>query len=103
MSRYAYLTCPETKRMICLGSAVFGGGDRVLRFSATREGENWSNEILSRALWKFIAESVGHSLVVRFDYELDDADGPYTLIGGDSRDDISFSRYLDESSHSPTE
>jgi hypothetical protein len=98
MSIYAYLTCTEARELIFLGKAVWtttaDGEKRVSYFHRGPEEAPPSsrNELLSRAVWKFLAVNTGKELKVLLEDEL--PDGEYVCIGGDSREDISFEDYL---------
>lgn len=95
MSQYAFLTCPESGLMIWLGKAVFREGAKEVEFfQIQRESDprNTERELLTRAVWKFLADHVGKELRVKFDWEMDSADefGSYREIG----EDIPFEDYL---------
>ncbi|WP_093261599.1 hypothetical protein [Saccharopolyspora shandongensis] len=43
----------------------------------------------NESLWKFLADHIGHPLIIRFDYEdgMAEAEEDYTEIGGEAADD----------------
>lgn len=99
MSRYAYLVCDNTKTRLWLGKAVFHLDGSINHFAAgPAEGpRNSLQDERTRALWKFIADSAGHSLkVVLEGGEEYPSMLSYREIGGSTDEDIPFGRYLED-------
>lgn len=96
MSRYAYIACQHCAKTIWLGKAIFNGPQPVMfQVGAASEGPNSENVLLTRAIWKFLADHAGHALIVSVEgddhYE---AIGEYEEIGGDEVTSISLEEYV---------
>ena len=101
MSVFGYLICHEKKKMLRLGSVIRetlpDGTKRILAYHLRSESDLQNSERpeLNKALWKFLAETQGCSLIAKTDYEMTDDEFDFTSIGGDvPPKDISFEDYL---------
>lgn len=65
----AYLICPETKKLICLGKPIRSKDHRVVYYSQRPDRHNQEIPLLNRVLWKFLAEHAHKELRVVFDGE----------------------------------
>lgn len=94
MSISAHLVCPARNLSIGLGKPLRDSQKRVLSFADANEGEH---SPLTRALWKFLADTSGEDLMVKFSDEEDfETVAGYCEIGGWEEDgDIPFEKYLD--------
>ncbi|MGC4746901.1 hypothetical protein ACLQ28_14730 [Micromonospora sp. DT201] len=90
----SYLVCPSRKLIIGLGKRLRDPNGAVTGFSI---GNHLTSEDpqLTQAMWKFLADTAGEEVVVKFsdDEEFEEIAG-YQEIGGDEYDDISFEDYL---------
>jgi hypothetical protein len=90
----SYLVCPSRKLMIGLGKRLRDQSGTVTGFSI---GAHPTSEDPHRtqALWRFLADTAGSELVVRFsdDEEFEEV-ACCREIGGDEYDDITFDDYL---------
>ena len=83
MSIYGYLVCRNRKLMLALGKRLRDPDGKVIGFSI---GDHRSSEDVERthALWRFLADTAGEELVVRFDYDDEFEEiATYCEIGGD--------------------
>ncbi|MGV9210849.1 hypothetical protein ACTFTM_03200 [Micromonospora sp. RB23] len=94
MSISSYLVCPSRKVIIGLGKRLRDESGAVTGFSI---GSHLTSEDpqLTQVIWKFLAETAGAQLVVKFsdDPEFEEIAG-YREIGGDEYDDVTFEDYL---------
>jgi hypothetical protein len=98
MSRYAWLACPERRLMIWLGKIIFDDGDSVhhYRIGDLPEPPNSANDLLNRALWRFLADTAGRTLCVITETHPEyERLGEYREIGGREIGDIPVADYLD--------
>jgi len=98
VSIYAYLVCPSRKLMLGLGKPLREPDGKIRQFAAGSESapSNSEQSDLTKALWKFLADTTGEALYVKFDYgeEFETIAG-YPEIGGDAEDgNIPFEDYL---------
>ncbi|MBF6278312.1 MULTISPECIES: hypothetical protein [Nocardia] len=97
MAEYAYLVCRANETMFALGKAVKkpnGDVDYFHRVDPTVPS-NSGNTLLSKALWKFVAEYGPRGLVVVSEYDDDfEAIAEYREVGGDEIGDISLEQYV---------
>jgi hypothetical protein len=101
MSAFAYLLCPEKKMMLGFGKplreALPDGTIHTFAYHIGPETEPKNSERidLTKALWKFLAETRGCALIVKTEYEMTDEENAFVEIGGDvPPKDISFEDYL---------
>ncbi|GAA0897001.1 hypothetical protein GCM10009557_71380 [Virgisporangium ochraceum] len=94
MSISSYVVCPSRKLILALGKRLSDPNGTVIGFSI---GEHFTADDpeRTRALLKFLADTAGETLVVKFsdDPEFEHIAG-YREIGGDTYDDIPFDEYL---------
>jgi hypothetical protein len=97
MAEYAFLISRPNKVMLFLGKAVKKPGGEVDYFSAEdgHGGCNSRNNLLTQALWKFIADFgfSGIEIVREFDPDFESI-SRYREIGGDTIDDVSLEQYV---------
>lgn len=101
MSEYAYLLCLDDRTYIWLGKAVKNDG-QIVFFAVGDEEPNWRQPGLSRSVWKFMADHVGHHLEVvrefseQYDKMVadDPPEGEYVEIGDSSNTGPTFDEYL---------
>ncbi|HYU14560.1 MAG TPA: hypothetical protein VEL05_00745 [Candidatus Acidoferrum sp.] len=96
MSRYGYIACHDCKIDIWLGKALFANG-RPVAFHVGQETDppNSRNELLTRALWKFLAEHAGHHVSILVEGTPGfEALADYGEIGGDVEGDVSLADYV---------
>jgi hypothetical protein len=97
MSIYAELVSHQQKRTLFLGRVVRDSG-KVNWFSSGPEyyPPNSEQPELTKALWKFLTDTAGETLVVKTEGDPGyDATAEYQEVGGDPEDgDISFDEYL---------
>ncbi len=102
MSIYASLVCVDCKVQLWLGKAIFQH-DSTEQPTYFQRGNtdngvplNSENLVLSKALWKMLADHARHSLKVIVEGDPDyPATGDYAEIGGDEFKDIAFEKYLE--------
>jgi len=96
MSIYGQLDCKDCKQSIFLGKAI--RDDRgALRYFVVGTASTDEYRTLSRAVFKFFAEHVGHDIAVLYDYQWEDLYGDeenWLQIGDDDVNGISFDKYL---------
>ncbi len=98
MAEYAYLISRPSKTMLALGKAVKTADGKIDYFSLENgdSGRNSDNTVLTKALWKFLAEYGSHGIEVVSDYHPDfETIAQYREIGGDTLDDISLEQYIE--------
>jgi hypothetical protein len=86
MSQYSYIVCRDCQEAIWLGKVVRDKDGRISYFHAGSDGSlpNSKNEVLTRALWKFLAGHAGHQILVTTEGDpFYDCIGDYREIGGD--------------------
>lgn len=96
MSRYGYLTCHDCEVVVWLGKALFSG-DHVVAFRVGSEDAlpNSRNDLLTRVLWKFLAEHAGHHIGTLVEGNPDfDKVAEYREIGGDMENDVPLEEYV---------
>jgi hypothetical protein len=96
MSIASYLVCPSRGVMLGLGKRL-RDSERVIGFSV---GDHLTSEDAERtaALWRFLADTAGEELVVKFSVDEEfETIAEYREIGGDRVDDIPFEVYLRDS------
>ncbi|MFI5926420.1 hypothetical protein ACIA3K_10560 [Micromonospora sp. NPDC051543] len=93
MSVSSYLVCPSRQLMIGLGKRLRDESGAVTGFSI---GNHLTSEDpqLTQVIWKFLAETAGAELVVKFsdDEDFEEIAG-YREIGGDEYGDITIEDY----------
>jgi hypothetical protein len=102
VSEYGYLLCVDCRIYIWLGKAVKDDDDRIGYFKIGTGDPNWRQPGLARAVWKFLADHVGHRLesVREFSKRYDEMvvddppEGPYVEIGDWSTTGPTFEEYL---------
>lgn len=98
MSIYAYLVCPSRKLTLGLGKPLRGPDGTIIRFAAGSETTppNSEQPDLTKALWKFLADTTGEALYVKFDYDEEfETIAGYPRVGGAAEDgDVPFEDYL---------
>jgi hypothetical protein len=97
MSISAYLVCHPRRLMLNLGKPLRRPDDTVTAFDqGFLQGAERAQ--LDRALWKFLADTAGDTLVVAYDGDDDfETIAGYREIGGDAEDgDIPLADYLGE-------
>ncbi|MEV4385477.1 hypothetical protein AB0J68_07065 [Micromonospora sp. NPDC049580] len=94
MSISSYLVCPSRKLMIGLGKRLRDQSGTVSGFSIG-DHLTYEDPQLTQALWKFLADTAGSELVVKFsdDEEFEEI-ASYREIGGDEYDGIRIEDYL---------
>lgn len=94
MSIASYLVCPSRKWILGLGKRLTDANRTVIGFSIFDHFTHEDPEH-TQALLKFLADTAGETLVVKFsdDPEFEEIAG-YCEIGGDSYNDIPFDDYL---------
>jgi len=94
---FGVLVCEACRLTLTLGDAIRRPSGEVIAFDGALE-KPVDGELpeLTRALWKFLADHVGHRLRVasNWDDDFEELAG-YVEIGGDELDDIPFEEYLD--------
>lgn len=97
MSDAGYLTCPPCQVILPLGKPVLGTSGGIDRFHLAGQGfdANSANPLLTKALWKFLAEHAGHPMRVKFSYEPDfETVAGFQEIGGDQDTDVPLETYV---------
>lgn len=94
----AYLVCPSRKLTLGMGKPLREPDGTIRQFASGNETfpPNSEQPDLTKALWKFLADTAGEALYIKFDYgeEFETIAG-YPEIGGDAEDDnIPFEDYL---------
>jgi hypothetical protein len=103
LSESGYLVCNDCRVYIWLGKAVKDEDSRVVYFKVGAAEPNWQQPGLTRAVWKFLADHVGHHLESAREYSdrydemvVDDPpDGSYVEIGDLSTNGPTFEKYLE--------
>ncbi|KZM68545.1 hypothetical protein [Nocardia terpenica] len=98
MAEYAYLISRSSKTLLALGKAVKKADGKVNYFSREdgKGGRNSENALLTKALWKFIAEHGYDGVEVVSDDDPDfETIAQYRQTGGDTMDDITLEQYLE--------
>lgn len=94
MSVSSYLVCPSRQLMIGLGKRLREQSGTVIGFSI---GNHLTSEDpqLTQALWRFLADTAGSELVVKFsdDEDFEEIAG-YREVGGDEYGDITIEDYV---------
>ncbi|MEV1108099.1 hypothetical protein AB0I95_05560 [Micromonospora sp. NPDC049751] len=94
MSVSSYLVCPSRQLMIGLGKRLREPSGTVIGYSI---GNHLTSEDpqLTQALWKFLADTAGSRLVVKFsdDEDFEEIAG-YRELGGDEHGDITIEDYV---------
>ena len=99
MSVYGYLVCAECRHFLWLGKAIRPDGQKVDYFhlGPASDPPNSQQQLLTRALWRFLADHCGHQLRPLLEWDLDPfiAEGDvYIEIGGDRTSDTSLEDYV---------
>ncbi|WP_280267946.1 hypothetical protein [Nocardia wallacei] len=97
MAEYAFLVCNADKTMLALGKAVKAPNGEISYFArgTAQAAANSQNPLLTKALWKFLAEHGHQHLTIVTDYDDDfETIAAYREIGGDEIDDISLDDYV---------
>jgi hypothetical protein len=99
MSQYGVLICSDKKQKFMLGTAVLkvlpDGELKALAFHEGGPAQPLNSEqlVLNKALWKFLADTQGHNLVVKLEHQLNDEEHDYAVIGQEIPPDISYEEY----------
>lgn len=96
MSQYGYLVCHECRDILFLGKFVRPADKpNYFHIGGPNESRNSEKPERTRAVWKFLADHVGHTIAVvtSFDDNFEDV-AQYRAIGGDTIDDITLEDYL---------
>ena len=104
MSRYAYLICPECRRILCLGKAIWAipnhqrASPTHFHIGDSNQPPNWHRRELNQTVWKFLADHAGREIRVIMSKDLDELEDleKYAEIGGDTLSDLSVAEYLAE-------
>jgi hypothetical protein len=102
MSQYAVLLCPDKKKKFMLGTAILDvRPDKTLHvqvFYNPNEDKLLNSEqlTLNKALWKFLAETYNHALIVKLEYQLTNEEHEYSVIGQEIPPDISYEEFIGE-------
>ena len=98
MARYGNLLCPAKRMKFFLGKVLrhedlvpfyFWHGD------SGQNNSNFNNRELNMALWKFLADTMGHELIVKYDDDMTEEELEYFDIGGEQVGrGVPFSEYL---------
>lgn len=93
LSMSAYLVCEAREMKLGLGKPLRGPSGKVIDFADR-------NEMSTRALWKFVADTAGETIIVTFDSDSDfEIFSGYPEIGGWPEDGgIPFEEYLRDQS-----
>lgn len=76
----AYLTCPETKKLVWLGKPIRPGANAdVAYYSQRSDRGNHEDQLLNKVLWKFLAEHARKEIRVLFSGEF--VDDEYEHMG----------------------
>jgi len=101
MSQYAFLVCDSCRVRMFLGKAVHHAdvpdSERIDYFwRGDARPTNALDPVLSRTLWKILADHGPHGLLVVVEgTEGYAAAADYTTIGGDEITDVPFEQYLE--------
>ena len=102
VSEYGYLLCVDCRVHIWLGKAIKNDDDQIVYFAVGAKEPNWRQSGLTRSVWKFLADHVGHHLESVREFserynqmvEDDPPEGPYVEIGDSSLTGPTFDEYL---------
>lgn len=94
MSIASYLVCPSRRLILGLGKRLSDENRKVTGFSIF-DHFTYEDPEHTQALLKFLADTAGETLVVKFsdDPEFEEI-ASYSEIGGDTYNDIPFDEYL---------
>jgi len=87
----AYLSCPETRKLIWLGKPIRTSSDQVVFYSQNADNWNHDNPLLNKVVWKFLADHAHKELRVVFSGEFNEDE--YDQIGSQ---DIETEEYIKE-------
>ncbi|WP_406688958.1 hypothetical protein REH65_22280 [Saccharopolyspora sp. ID03-671] len=98
MSASAYMVCFSCRVLIALGKPVMKDAASVDHFHLEEEGSlpNSENPLITKSLWRFLAEHAGHPLRVKSSYEPDfEVVSSFSEIGSDEVGGIDLGGYVD--------
>ena len=96
MSEISFLVCPSRQLMLALGKRLREPERGVIGF-ALRDRRTSDDADSTQALWKFLADTAGEELVVKFsdDDDFEEIAGYRTIsLWADEDQDIPISEYL---------
>lgn len=97
MSQWVNIVCHDCRVSLFFGKLVQPeGAVQYLHLGSGESVRNSENSDLTRALWKFIAEHVDHSVAIVSDHSEEEFEriSDYSQIDGDTDTDISMDDYL---------
>jgi hypothetical protein len=97
VSESAYLVCAPCRVKLPLGKPLREPDGPIIRFHDGAEDTppNSAQPLLTRSLWKFLAEHAGHPVRVKSSYEADfPAIAEFTTLGSDAIGETTLEKYV---------